>query len=144
MSTYHAQFPSAHGSVGTARRAIVDFARSWFAGVELADIESAVGEALANCAEHGYRDDGVIAVTCRADGERLTIEIQDAGTGFERWNHSDWTQPTSSAPRGYGMFIMRRLMDEIEYSDRGTRLRLVKRLPRARAAESDACQERFG
>jgi anti-sigma regulatory factor (Ser/Thr protein kinase) len=121
------------------------FAREWFGGNDLSDIESAVGEALANCAEHGHVNGTSIDVRCRYDGLELTIEIKDAGKGFDRWDASDFFKPLSAAPRGYGTFIMRRLMDEIEYSENGTRVRLVKRRMSVSAAAEDVeFDERFG
>ena len=141
MAEFHAQFPSAYESVGKARRAVVAFAREWFAGNDLNDIESAVGEALANCAEHGYVNGTNIDLRCRYDGGELTVEIKDAGTGFDRWDASDYLTPLSAAPRGYGTYIMRRLMDEIEYTEHGSRVRLVKRRGTANAAD---VSERFG
>lgn len=142
VAEYHAQFPSASASVGKARRAVTAFAREWFSGDALCDIESAVGEALANCAEHGYVNGTHIDVRCTFDGQALTIEIKDAGRGFDRWNATDFVKPLSSAPRGYGTYIMRRLMDEIEYSERGTRVRLVKR--NGAAAVGAERETRFG
>ncbi len=127
MADFRAEFPSAVESVGKARRAITGFARQWFGGEELTDIESAVGEALANSAEHGFSNGTFIAVLCTYDECALSIEITDAGNGFDRWNATDHVQPLSNAPRGYGMYIMVQLMDEVEYSDHGRRLRLLKR-----------------
>ncbi len=121
---------------------MTSFAREWFSADALSDIESAVGEALANCAEHGYVNGTHIDVRCSFDGEALTIEIKDAGQGFDRWDATDFVKPLSSAPRGYGTYIMRRLMDEIEYSERGTRVRLVKR--RDEAAGDGELESRFG
>ncbi len=146
MADYRAQFPSAYASVGKARRAVTAFAREWFGGDDLTDIESAVGEALANCAEHGYANGTDIDIRCRFDGHELTIEIKDAGKGFDRWDASDFLKPLSAAPRGYGTFIMRRLMDEIEYSENGTRVRLVKRRYHGDAADEAEVEfdERFG
>jgi anti-sigma regulatory factor (Ser/Thr protein kinase) len=144
VAEYHAQFPCVCASVGTARRAIVAFAREWFAGEELSDVESAVGEALANCVEHGHVLGSNIDVHCRYDGGALYVEIADAGRGFERWNIREPAKPPADAPRGYGTYIMRRLMDEIEYSERGTRIRLVKRRM-ANDVEAVRCRsERFG
>jgi anti-sigma regulatory factor (Ser/Thr protein kinase) len=144
VAEYHAQFPSAFESVGKARRAVAAFARQWFSADDLSDIESAVGEALANCAEHGYVNGTSIDVRCRFDGRELSIEIKDAGKGFDRWDASDYVKPLSTAPRGYGTYIMRRLMDQIEYSERGTRVRLVKK--RRSAVEEDVSERgsRFG
>ncbi len=138
MAEYRAQFPSAFESVGEARRAVVDFARHWFSGEDLCDIESAVGEALANAAEHGSKTGGMIDIKCRCVGDRFTVEVHDSGSGFERWNASDYIRPMSTSSRGYGMFIMRELMDEVEYSERGSRLRLMKRLP-GDLNEAEAC-----
>ncbi len=107
----------------------------------MSDIESAVGEALANCAEHGAAHGTNIDVACRYEGRTLTIEIKDAGQGFERWNVRDYVKPLSTAPRGYGTYIMRRLMDEIEYSEHGTRVRLTKH---CRTADVADISERFG
>lgn len=128
---YRAEFPSAFESVRHARWGVVDFARRWFSGEALADIECAVGEALANSAEHGSKTGTLIEVHCRCIDGKLTIEVKDTGEGFHQWNATDYLRPLSNASRGYGIFIMRELMDELEYSDRGTHLRLVKRLPRA-------------
>lgn len=127
MTEFRAQYPSAYESVGKARRAVVAFASNWFRGDELNDIESAVGEALANCAEHGHRQGGEIEIRGRYAADEISIEIKDTGTGFERWSSPRNEEPVPHATRGYGMFIMRRVMDEIEYADRGTRLRLIKR-----------------
>lgn len=133
MTEYSAQYPNEHGMVRRARQAIVEFARTWFSGQGLADIEHAVGEALSNAAEHGHTPGSVVDVRCRCEGERFTVEIDDGGKGFPRWNALDQVRPKSNAPRGYGIFIMKSLMDEVEYRDGGRRLRLMKRLPRASA-----------
>jgi len=135
MAEYRKEFPSAYECVGPARRAVVDFARQWFSGEELGDIEYAVGEALSNSAEHGHTNGTSIDIICRCDGAELIVEVKDSGAGFARWNASDYVRPMSNSARGYGTFIMRELMDEMEYSERGTRLRLSKRLPNAASCE---------
>lgn len=131
MAEYHREFRSAYECVGPARRAVVDFARQWFSGEELGDIEYAVGEALSNSAEHGHKTGTSIDVLCRCDGRTFVIEVKDSGAGFARWNASDYVRPMSHAARGYGTYIMRELMDEMEYSEHGTRLRLSKRVANA-------------
>ncbi len=127
MTEFRAQFPSVYASVGDARRAIVEFAEAWFSADDLTDIQIAAGEALANCAEHGHRDGGTIDVMCRLDGTRLTIDIKDAGVGFSEPLERSAVRPVG-APRGYGTFIMRRLIDRIDYSERGSRILLTKYL----------------
>jgi len=127
---YRRRFTSTFESVGTARRDIVAFAAAnGFAGSALDDIESAVGEALANAAEHGHRDGGDIAVTARVSGRAFVIEIEDRGPGFAHWQTSDAVRPSATAARGFGIFLMRELMDEVDYSANGACIRMVKRLP---------------
>ena len=112
------------------------FAAGWFRGDSLADIEFAVGEALANCVEHGYSPRSLVKVNCTCDGVRLTIEIKDNGAGFAPARLVG--RPALFAPRGYGTSIMRALMDAVEYTEGGTRIRLVKKLDVSFAAESSA------
>lgn len=130
MGEFRAQYPSTHDSVGPARRAIMRYvALCGFHGNAITDIESAIGEALANAAEHGRTAEGHFGVEALMDGDRLVVTIKDEGVGFERWNATQYIRPLADSPRGFGIFIMRELMDEVEFSDRGSRLKLVKRLP---------------
>lgn len=131
MAEYRARFPSKREAVPRARRAIADFARLWFSSDALADIECSVGEALANAFEHGGATDPFFEVHCRFDRGALVIDIRDYGGGFASWNATDYIRPLSDAPRGFGIFIMRQLMDTIEYSERGARIRLTKRVAEA-------------
>jgi serine/threonine-protein kinase RsbW len=127
MLRYHAQFPTACESVGLARRAVMHVARSaGLDGAALADFECAVGEALANAVEHGGHG---FTVTAEVAGSGLSVEIGDGGCGFAGWNDLGELQPRSTAPRGFGIFIMRSLTDGIEFSEGGRRIRLFKRLP---------------
>ena len=59
---------------------------------------------------------------------RLVIEVKDHGTGFDCVTAMKNAAPDASGHRGFGIFLMRELMDEIAYSDCGSRIQLVKRL----------------
>jgi anti-sigma regulatory factor (Ser/Thr protein kinase) len=139
MTEFRARFPSSYKSVVEARRALVEFVdRYGFAPNVVSDIECAIGEALANAAEHGYRDGSTFDVLARSDGRSLIIEVQDDGPGFPHAASIDeLPPPPTGSPRGFGIFIMRTMMDEIAYSDRGRRIVLKKRLPAAAAGEAD-------
>ncbi len=131
-ASYHKSYPQTRQAVGEARRGIVEFARSCgFTGQCLEDIELAVGEALANAVEHGYAERGSFEVDVRCDAYVAIIEVVDSGRGFDHGNPVRQARPPGEASRGFGTFIMHELMDEVEYSQRGTRLRLVKHLPAA-------------
>jgi anti-sigma regulatory factor (Ser/Thr protein kinase) len=129
MHTHGARYPAGYCSVRPARLALIAFATSCGMDTDaLMDIESAIGEALANAAEHGNRQSASgFAVEARYDGACLTIEIKDYGAGFDADAALTAPAPGHFAHRGYGIFLMRRLMDEVAYSERGTRVRLVKR-----------------
>lgn len=115
-----------------ARRGLVDFvAACGFRDELLADVESAAGEALANAAEHGDGEATTdVDVWATFDGARLVIEVDDHGLGFDCTAAMRQANPDAAGDRGFGIFLMRTLMDEVAYSDRGARIQLVKRAPR--------------
>jgi anti-sigma regulatory factor (Ser/Thr protein kinase) len=129
MAEYRASFPSSYASVSRARRALVHFARfGGLAGDALEDFEIAIGEALANAAEHGHRSGSQFGVRAEVIDGDIRVEIEDGGPGFEGWDAPECVKPSSNAPRGFGILIMRKLMDRVEYGARGSRILLVKKL----------------
>jgi anti-sigma regulatory factor (Ser/Thr protein kinase) len=128
MVELRVQYRGTPRSVREAREAVVDYARlCGFGSRATIDIALGVGEALANAVEHGNKDLGFIGVTCRFEAGELTIEIRDEGRGFDvariGKRHRD-----PDAVRGFGISIMRSVMDSVEYEGRGTCVRLRKRL----------------
>jgi serine/threonine-protein kinase RsbW len=130
MQTYRASHARGYGAVRGARRALVEFVASCgFRGELLCDVESAVGEALANAAEHGDGDSLThVDVYATFDGTRLAIDVDDHGIGFDCMAALQRPAPDGAGERGFGIHLMRTLMDEVDYSASGTRVRLVKRL----------------
>ena len=54
---------------------------------ELADIKTAVSEAVTNCIIHGYDDrEGIVKIRAKILGNSLQIEISDNGKGIENIN----------------------------------------------------------
>jgi serine/threonine-protein kinase RsbW len=138
------QAPS-HGSyLGYIRSLVGDLARKiGFPEEEVAKIEMAVDEACSNVVKHAYspkrasswkHQDPEIRMDVRAENNRLVIEINDHGQNFDfaAYRPTDVENRLEQMmPHGYGIFIMRKFMDEIQYSsnDRsGNTLRLVKYL----------------
>jgi serine/threonine-protein kinase RsbW len=137
-----------HGSyLGYIRAIIADLGRKiGFTEEEVAKIEMAVDEACSNVVAHAYapdkewcwqhRDPEIRLDIRTADG-RLVIEINDHGQRFDFANY----RPTDindrlkeMKPNGYGVFIMRNFMDEVQYSSSnqtGNTLRLVKYLKKS-------------
>ncbi len=128
---FRARFPNTRRAAAFARRSLIAHIAAYgYADGDLADIETAVGEALANAAEHGHRTDSGFEVTVFVERERIVIEVQDEGGGFS--SSKTTPKPGHDAPRGFGIYLMRHLMDEVDFDERGTRVRLTKRLPIAR------------
>jgi serine/threonine-protein kinase RsbW len=128
---FRARFPNTRRAAAFARRSLIAHIASYgYPDGDLADIETAVGEALANAAEHGQKVDSGFEVCVYVERDRIVIEVQDEGAGFH--SAASRPKPAHDAPRGFGIYLMRHLMDEVDFDERGTRVRLTKRLPVAR------------
>ncbi len=93
------------------------------------DLAVAVAEALSNAAVHGnaLRPDSRVRVMVQVvRRRRAVIEVKDAGQGFDFGDLSDPTDPSRILiPGGRGVFLMRRLVDHLEFRDSGSRVRMV-------------------
>jgi serine/threonine-protein kinase RsbW len=127
--SYRATYPSEIRNVAPARRGIADFAAACgFSEAAISDIRLAAGEALSNAVEHALGAPARrIAVICSFDDRSLTIEIRDRGSGFPAPAHLPQSVPDQRG-RGFGIFLMRRLMDDVSFARKGTVVRLVRRL----------------
>lgn len=85
---------------------------------ELADIKTAVSEAVTNSIVHAYdNSDGIVKIKCSLYQNEIVIEISDTGKGIE--NIDIAKQPLySSKPNmersGMGFTIMESFMDELK------------------------------
>ena len=95
------------------------------------DLATALSEALANAALHGNGGDPRKRVSIAVElgpGRCATIEVRDSGDGFDTQALPDPTDPSNLFnPSGRGVFLMRRLVDELEYNDKGNCVRLTVR-----------------
>jgi serine/threonine-protein kinase RsbW len=101
---------------------------------EADEVRMAVIEAVINAIEHGRSEDGRVQVSFSTGTApaRLAITIGDSGAGFDpsRVQAPDIAKKIGSGERkrGWGLKIMRSLMDEvvIDSTDHGTRVTLIK------------------
>ena len=96
---------------------------------DLADLHIAIEEGLANAIKHGNQLDASkkVRVEGVVDGNRVMIEIEDEGEGFDPEKVPDPTLDENlDKPSGRGILLMRAFMDTIEYNDKGNRLRIEK------------------
>lgn len=122
-------YPSDIENVALARQRIAQFARTCgFTDDQISDIRLAAGEAMSNAVEHGGEKPGrSFVVDCSFSNDALTIEIQDSGRTFIEPSHGNGAGPDDRG-RGFGIFLMRRLMDEVSFAHEGRIVRLVRRL----------------
>lgn len=97
--------------------------------VEELNLKIAIVEALTNAMEHGNGFDmnKLVKVEAKFLASKAEIKITDQGRGF---NHQKLPNPTAPEnlykPRGRGIYMMHRLMDEVHFNRRGNSVRLVK------------------
>lgn len=116
------------------RVAIAAFASQLDPTIEqIADIKTAVSEAITNCIIHAYdNSDGIIKVNAFLTKEAIIIEIIDYGKGIENIDMARQTLYTSkpNADRsGMGFTIMESFMDELKVEsiiNMGTKIQMKK------------------
>ncbi|MGD0968266.1 MAG: ATP-binding protein [Candidatus Aquilonibacter sp.] len=125
---FRAAFSGERRNVPLARNAIAGFARiCGFTLEEIADIRIASGEALSNAVEHGSnRRSSGFSVRCSFDEDELTIEIRDNGDGFLATSTITSSESPEEPERGFGILLMRRLMDRVSFEKNGTCVRLTR------------------
>lgn len=100
-------------------------------------VQLAVDEACSNIIEHAYGGEsrGDIQCTYRIENNRLIIALRDKGRPFdpEKIQEPNFGAPIEELkPRGAGLFLIRKLMDEIRFEfdqESGNVLTLVKNIP---------------
>lgn len=93
-------------------------------------IKTALVEACINATEHSMSPDRKIHQSVRVDADKITVTISNRGVRLADKKQSE--PATDSARRGWGLKLMRGLMDDvrIEQTDDGTRITLAKLIPK--------------
>ena len=85
---------------------------------ELADIKTAVSEAVTNSIIHAYENGaGIITIKCKLFGNSAVIEISDNGKGIENVEMAKeplYTSKPNLERSGMGFTIMESFMDEMK------------------------------
>jgi anti-sigma regulatory factor (Ser/Thr protein kinase) len=91
-----------------------------------------LSEALANAMLYGNDEDPTkrVKVEVAFQGSTITARVTDEGQGFDPREVPDPTSPANLLKaEGRGIFLMRKLLDEVYFNDRGNSVTLVLRLP---------------
>jgi CheY-like chemotaxis protein len=95
----------------------------------LSNISICLDELLNNAFAHGNQMDESKKILLRAvfDSEKLSITIEDEGQGFDCTALTgEFAETTSTLPDKRGIFIVKYLMDEVFFNEKGTSITMVK------------------
>jgi serine/threonine-protein kinase RsbW len=97
---------------------------------EQSNLFIALDEAFVNAVKHGNRYDPQKTVHISADisSKEARFTVEDEGEGFNPREIPDPCDPENLfRTSGRGVLLIQNIMDEVEYSERGNRLTMVKR-----------------
>jgi anti-sigma regulatory factor (Ser/Thr protein kinase) len=108
-----------------------------FGDKDVYNIQLASDEAASNIIEHAYEgvSDGLLEISCGMRGDAITIILVDHGESFDP---SEIPLPDLKADLsdrkigGLGIFLMRKLMDEVHYETRPNKNNILTMIKRKR------------
>lgn len=134
------RFDSRSANEGFARVAVASFLTQLNPTVEeVADVKTAVSEAVTNAIIHGYENEvHKVYIRCRIEDNIFTVEVRDKGKGID--NVEEAMQPMyTTKPEedrsGMGFSFMEAFMDSLEVDSepgKGTRVKMKKAIGKGR------------
>ncbi|RPI27776.1 MAG: ATP-binding protein [Acidobacteria bacterium] len=126
------QFPAEMSALAGVVAQVMDVIREiGCARTKEFDVELALHEALVNAVVHGCRKDTnkLIQLTVCCDKSRgLLMIVRDPGPGFDVNSiPSPVRGQNLFSSGGRGIFLINRLMDEVQFLEGGTEIRMLKR-----------------
>ncbi len=142
------EFISKSSNEAFARVAVAAFAAQLDPTIEeLADIKTAVSEAVTNCIIHAYEHkQGIVKIISRLKENEILIEISDTGKGIENVNMAKeplYTTKPNLERSGMGFTIMESFMDTMEVESiigLGTKVKMSKKIKPKTESENDEFQ----
>lgn len=125
MSARTLTIPSTTEHLETVRRFVGECAaRSGLPERAVDELRLAVDEACANAIEHAYagRPDGTVTVEVHPVRRGLRVVVRHTGVPFDPSTYRPTTLPEAIRRRrrgGFGVTLMNRLVDRVEYRRRG-------------------------
>ena len=131
------EFLSKSSNESFARIAVAAFASQLDPTVEeIADIKTAVSEAVTNAIVHAYpnREDGIVKMKATINNDEIEIEVSDTGEGIENVEEAKkplFTTKSNLERSGMGFAIMESFMDELKVESifgLGTKITMIKKI----------------
>ncbi|MDD5195955.1 MAG: ATP-binding protein [Candidatus Omnitrophica bacterium] len=102
---------------------------STFREEDIFDIRISLEEALVNAIKHGNKFNAALSVDISIEivADRVTITVKDQGKGFDYTTIPDPTKDANLVKlSGRGVFLIKSLMDKVEFFDCGRTIKMVK------------------
>ena len=130
------EFASKSANEAFARIAVAAFASQLDPTIEeIADIKTAVSEAVTNSIIHAYPNkDGIVKLKASLFDDEIEIEVSDTGTGIENIEEAReplYTTKSNLERSGMGFTIMENFMDELKVESilgLGTKITMNKKI----------------
>ena len=121
---------------GLARMVVTAFMAEMNPTLEqIADVKTAVSEAVTNAIIHGYdNEEESVSLCCDRDGQQLVITVEDHGAGIENIDQAMqpfYTTKPQLERSGMGFAFMEAFMDEVEVHSapgKGTTVTMKKKI----------------
>ncbi|HTL28980.1 MAG TPA: ATP-binding protein [Tepidisphaeraceae bacterium] len=124
-------FSSSYAAMRDVQKAILDEVdRNGYTGAAAYAIKIALDEGLINAVKHGNKLDPKknVRVEANINSEQAEIIIHDEGVGFKRTDVPDPTaEENLEKCSGRGILLIEAYMTEVEWSDSGRRIRMIKK-----------------
>lgn len=128
------EFPSKSQNEAFGRIVVAAFASQLDPTIEeLADVKTAVSEAVTNAIIHGYENSqGTIRIRAWIEGRVLKVEVEDWGVGIEDIEQARqplYTSKPELERSGMGFTVMETFMDSLEIQSekgKGTKVIMTK------------------
>ena len=125
---------------GLARMVVTAFMAEMNPTLEqIADVKTAVSEAVTNAIIHGYNnEEESVSLCCDRDGQQLVITVEDHGAGIENIDQAMqpfYTTKPQLERSGMGFAFMEAFMDKLEVRSKvgeGTKVVMWKYIERER------------
>jgi serine/threonine-protein kinase RsbW len=126
----HLEIFSTRSEVPRVIQAVVDsMADQAYAAKDVFAVRLALEEALVNALKHGNQEDPTrsVRVSYLAGPERVLVEVQDEGDGFDPSDVPDPLTPENlERSSGRGLHLMRTYMTWVRFSNRGNCVTMCK------------------
>lgn len=95
----------------------------------ISQVQLALQEAVVNAVKHGNKMDPglVVRIEIELEPKQLIIQVADQGQGYDYKNIPSPIEPQNLEKlKGRGIFLIKHLMDKVEFLNQGSTIKMIK------------------